>query len=93
MGKLIEDPALRDRTQVFMDRSHAGRLLAERLLAYRGQKVHLFAIPAGGVPVAAEIARAPGPPPGPDHRPQNPAPLHHRGRLRGPEPGGGGHLQ
>ena len=41
-----------------MDRSHAGRLLAERLLAYRDQKVHLFAIPAGGVPVAAEIARA-----------------------------------
>ncbi|MCX5892588.1 MAG: phosphoribosyltransferase family protein [Deltaproteobacteria bacterium] len=57
MGKLIEEPALRDRVQVFMDRSHAGRLLAERLLAYRGQKVHLFAIPAGGVPVAAEIAR------------------------------------
>ena len=57
MGKLNEEPALRDRVQVFMDRSHAGRLLAERLLGYRGQKVHLFAIPAGGVPVAAEIAR------------------------------------
>ncbi|MFI5331958.1 MAG: phosphoribosyltransferase [Desulfobaccales bacterium] len=58
LGKLNEDPALRDRVQVFMDRSHAGRLLAERLLGYRDQKVHLFAIPAGGVPVAAEIARA-----------------------------------
>jgi putative phosphoribosyl transferase len=58
MGKLIEEPALKDRVQVFMDRSHAGRLLAERLLAYRDQKIHLFAIPAGGVPVAAEIARA-----------------------------------
>lgn len=57
MGKLNEEPALRDRVQVFMDRSHAGRLLAERLLTYRNQKVHLFAIPAGGVPVAAEIAR------------------------------------
>ena len=57
LGKLNEDPALRDRVQVFMDRSHAGRLLAEHLLRYRGQKVHLFAIPAGGVPVAAEIAR------------------------------------
>ncbi len=57
MGKLNEEPTLKDRVQVFMDRSHAGRLLAERLLAYRGQKVHLFAIPAGGVPVAAEIAR------------------------------------
>ncbi|MCL4503683.1 MAG: phosphoribosyltransferase [Deltaproteobacteria bacterium] len=57
MGKLIEEPALKDRVQVFMDRSHAGRLLAERLQGYRGQKIHLFAIPAGGVPVAAEIAR------------------------------------
>ena len=57
MGKLSEEPVLRDRVQVFMDRSHAGRLLAERLLEYRDQKVQLFAIPAGGVPVAAEIAR------------------------------------
>ena len=57
MGKLREEPAIRDRTQVFMDRAHAGRMLAERLLAYKGSKVHLFAIPAGGVPVAAEIAR------------------------------------
>jgi putative phosphoribosyl transferase len=57
MGKLTEAPALKNRVQVFTDRTHAGRLLAERLLAYRGQSVHLFAIPAGGVPVAAEIAR------------------------------------
>jgi putative phosphoribosyl transferase len=57
MGKLIEEPSLKNRPQVFVDRAHAGRLLAERLLAYRGQSVHLFAIPAGGVPVAAEIAR------------------------------------
>jgi predicted phosphoribosyltransferase len=57
MGKLSEDPSLRNRLQVFTDRAYAGRLLAERLLAYRGKGVHLFAIPAGGVPVAAEIAR------------------------------------
>ena len=57
MGRLTDDPTLSDRDQVFVDRAHAGRLLAEFLLAYRGQKVHLFAIPAGGVPVAAEIAR------------------------------------
>ncbi len=57
MGKLSEDPSLRNRSQVFADRAHAGRLLAERLLDYRGREVHLFAIPAGGVPVAAEIAR------------------------------------
>jgi len=57
MGKLTAEPALKNRVHVFVDRAHAGRLLAERLLNYRGQSVHLFAIPAGGVPVAAEIAR------------------------------------
>lgn len=56
MGKLIEDPALRDRLHVFADRSHAGRQLAARLLNYLDREVYLFAIPAGGVPVAAEIA-------------------------------------
>jgi putative phosphoribosyl transferase len=58
MGTLIEDPALRDRIHVFFDRASAGQLLASFLNGYRGQALHLFAIPAGGVPVAAEIARA-----------------------------------
>lgn len=58
MGKLIEDPGLRDRVQVIKDRATAGRLLAARLQGYQGQAVRVFAIPAGGVPVAAEIARA-----------------------------------
>jgi putative phosphoribosyl transferase len=58
MGKLIEDQTLRDRVYVFKDRATAGRLLADRLLGYQGQEVRLFAIPAGGVPVAAEVARA-----------------------------------
>jgi len=57
MGKLIEDPALRNRTQVFADRTDAGRRLAGFLDGYRGTDVGLFAIPAGGVPVAIEIAR------------------------------------
>ncbi len=57
MGRLIQDPALRDRTLVFRDRADAGRRLAARLADYRGRNVRLFAIPAGGVPVAAEIAR------------------------------------
>lgn len=57
MGKLVEDPALRDRVQVFADRAEAGRQLAVRLAEYRGAKVHLFAIPAGGVPVGAEVAK------------------------------------
>ena len=58
MGNLIEDPALRDRLHVFVDRTSAGQQLAAHLSGYRGQEIHLFAIPAGGVPVAAEIARA-----------------------------------
>jgi putative phosphoribosyl transferase len=58
MGKLIEDPRLRNRVHVFPDRAAAGRLLAALLQGYQGQPLYLFAIPAGGVPVAAEIARA-----------------------------------
>jgi len=58
MGKLVEDPVLRDRTYVFADRAAAGRRLAEMLLDLDlGREIHLFAIPAGGVPVAAEISR------------------------------------
>jgi putative phosphoribosyl transferase len=57
MGNLIEDPALRDRLHVFFDRVSAGQQLAAHLKGYRDRAVRLFAIPAGGVPVAAEIAR------------------------------------
>jgi predicted phosphoribosyltransferase len=58
MGKILDDPALRNRTYVFADRNAAGKRLAEMLRAYQGTPLKLFAIPAGGVPVAAEIARA-----------------------------------
>jgi predicted phosphoribosyltransferase len=39
------------------DRTHAGRVLADRLGAYRGKDVLVLGIPRGGVPVAAEVAR------------------------------------
>ncbi len=42
----------------FKDRVDAGRQLAERLLKYRGRDVVVLALPRGGVPVAAEVARA-----------------------------------
>jgi putative phosphoribosyl transferase len=58
MGKLLDDPVLRNRTYVFADRAAAGKRLAEMLRDYQGKPLRLFAIPAGGVPVAAEIARA-----------------------------------
>jgi len=43
----------------FHHRTHAGQLLAERLAHYAGQpNLLVLALPRGGVPVAAEIARS-----------------------------------
>jgi len=47
-------------TGAFHDRAAAGRRVAELLAAYRGSDAIVLAIPAGGVPVAAQIARALG---------------------------------
>lgn len=54
---IIEEPAFRDRSYVFPDREAAGRLLAQKLLDYQNADGVVLAIPAGGVPVAAQIAR------------------------------------
>ncbi len=58
MGKLRDDPNLKDRTYVFADRRNAGERLAEMLEDFRDQPLRLFAIPAGGVPVAAAVAQS-----------------------------------
>jgi len=47
----------------YRDRATAGRLLAQRLADYRGRTdVIVLALPRGGVPVAAEVARELGAP-------------------------------
>jgi putative phosphoribosyl transferase len=48
---------LRDRVHVFQDRAHAGDTLARMLAHYRDSDSWVLGIPAGGVPVAAQIAR------------------------------------
>ena len=45
------------RRQLFADRTEAGRLLAEPLVAMRLSHPVVLALPRGGVPVGAEIAR------------------------------------
>ena len=47
---------LRDRARVFADRTAAGAALAQMLQGYHDSNALILAIPAGGVPVAAEIA-------------------------------------
>jgi putative phosphoribosyl transferase len=50
-------PEFRDKTRVFEDRSDAARVLARMIEELRGSNALVMAIPTGGVPVAADIAR------------------------------------
>jgi len=50
------------RPVTFADRREAGRLLAEKLRAYKDRRPVVLALPRGGVPVGYEIARALGAP-------------------------------
>jgi len=57
MGKVIEDAALRNRTFIFRDRTHAGELLAEKLKGYKKSGAYVLAIPAGGIPVGSILSK------------------------------------
>lgn len=57
---MMECPELRNRVGIFQDRSAGGRRLAALLEDLRNEHPLVLAIPAGGVPVAVEIARALG---------------------------------
>ena len=57
-SKMIDLPKLRNRVRVFRDRASAGRVLAGMLHVYRDSNAMVMGIPAGGIAVAAEIAKA-----------------------------------
>lgn len=57
MNPILEDVSLRDRLGVFRDRSEAGQALARFLGEHRPPRSAVVcAIPAGGVPVGAELS-------------------------------------
>lgn len=60
MAVLIENKELRNRERVFVDRSDAGRQLAEILRQSTGRGTLVLAIPSGGVPVGLEMAKGLG---------------------------------
>jgi putative phosphoribosyl transferase len=56
------DAHSRSRHGAFRDRRDAGRRLGERLEPYRAEQPDIVALPRGGVPVGAEVARVLGAP-------------------------------
>jgi putative phosphoribosyl transferase len=57
-AKITGKPAFRDRVSVFIDRFEAGKLLADELQEYIGDRdVVVLAVPAGGVPVGYMVAK------------------------------------
>jgi putative phosphoribosyl transferase len=57
---IIDLPELRDKTRVFQDRAHAGRILTRMLAAHDRSAGIIMAIPAGGVPVGVVMAEKTG---------------------------------
>lgn len=53
---VYEDRQLFDRANIFYDRKHAGKFLGDMLHFFRNSDALVLGIPAGGVPVAIQIA-------------------------------------
>ncbi len=60
VGKIVYDPALSEKIRIYRDRRHAGKVLAEFMRKNSLIPDIVMAIPAGGVPVALEIAKTLG---------------------------------
>jgi putative phosphoribosyl transferase len=56
LKNVIEITELRNLTNIFNSREHAGIILADMMVDYKGTDSIVFGIPAGGVPVAAPMA-------------------------------------
>jgi putative phosphoribosyl transferase len=56
--KIFDLPKLRNRVRVFGDRASAGQVLAGLLEDYRRSSALVLGIPAGGIAVAVEVAKA-----------------------------------
>src|SRR4030067_3377720 len=56
-SKVFDFPELRNRIRFFRDPAAAGKILANMMKAYRKTESIVLAVPAGGVAVAAVIAR------------------------------------
>jgi len=55
--EIWELPEYRNRNKVFRNREHAGMILAGMMSDYKNENALVLGIPAGGIPVAAIIAR------------------------------------
>jgi predicted phosphoribosyltransferase len=56
-SKIFDLPEFRNRIQVFRDRASAGKVLAKMMIAYSKSKAIVLGVPAGGVAVAASLAK------------------------------------
>lgn len=54
---VVDIPELRDEVGIFRDRAHAGKVLAGMLGSFKNSEAIVLGVPAGGVPVAAAIAK------------------------------------